>query len=219
MTPRSPADALAAACIRRRPDPTTGRTSGTDLARRDVPDQTERGIVKAGLATPRSSRPAAAVAVVNTLKWLTAVAAVGLLVSGALAGASIAPAEAAEPARSVVLIVTDDQRFDTVTPDLTPNIDRIFRAGGAWYPNAFVSNALCCPSRSSILTGNYSHTTGVFANGGENGGADAFRAFANERSTLAPGFDAAGYRTAPTGKFLDGSREVGEARWGDACVV
>ena len=45
----------------------------------------------------------------------------------------------------------------------TPNMDRIGREGVV-FKNAFVVNALCLPSRATILTGLYSHTTGAVDN-------------------------------------------------------
>ncbi len=45
----------------------------------------------------------------------------------------------------------------------TPNFDRLAREGMV-FRNAFVVNALCLPSRASILTGLYSHTTGAVDN-------------------------------------------------------
>jgi arylsulfatase A-like enzyme len=45
----------------------------------------------------------------------------------------------------------------------TPNMDRIAREG-ITFRNAFVVNALCLPSRASVLTGLYSHSTGAIDN-------------------------------------------------------
>ena len=64
--------------------------------------------------------------------------------------------------RNVIFILTDDHRFDFMgftgkLPWLrTPNMDYLFEHG-AWFKNAYVTTALCSPSRASILTGAYSH--------------------------------------------------------------
>jgi len=64
--------------------------------------------------------------------------------------------------RNVVFILTDDQRYDALgfmhgQPWLrTPNMDSLAREG-AHLKNAFVTTALCSPSRASILTGIYAH--------------------------------------------------------------
>lgn len=47
----------------------------------------------------------------------------------------------------------------------TPHLDRIVKEG-ATFRNAFVVNALCLPSRATILTGLYSHSTGCVDNRG-----------------------------------------------------
>ncbi len=45
----------------------------------------------------------------------------------------------------------------------TPNMDRIAHEG-CTFSNGFVVNALCLPSRATMLTGMYSHTTGAVSN-------------------------------------------------------
>ena len=55
---------------------------------------------------------------------------------------------------SILLIVTDDQRWDTLWA--MPHVRDLLANRGTTFSNAFVVNPLCCPSRSSILTGNYS---------------------------------------------------------------
>ena len=113
---------------------------------------------------------------------------------------------AAKARPSFVVIVTDDQRSDTVTPVLMPNVYSKIVANGITFSNAFVSNPLCCPSRASILTGNFSHTTGVFGNSGAFGGFDAFTSRGNDESTIATDLASDGYRTALVGKYLNGYR-------------
>lgn len=71
--------------------------------------------------------------------------------------------------RNVIFILSDDHRYDFMgfmgkVPDLkTPNMDRLAREG-AHCQNAFVSTALCSPSRASILTGQYAHTHTIVDN-------------------------------------------------------
>lgn len=107
------------------------------------------------------------------------------------------PAEAVVPP-NVVIILTDDQRWDKVAPRWTPEVSEAF--AGHFYSQAIVPNSLCCPSRTSILTGDYSHTTGVWTNQGTFGGFGAF----DDSHTIAGDFDQAGYRTAMIGKYLNG---------------
>jgi N-acetylglucosamine-6-sulfatase len=112
------------------------------------------------------------------------------LVQAASAGATVAP--------SIVLIVTDDQRADTL--DVMPTVQSELADNGVTFTEAFVTNPLCCPSRASILTGQYSHSNGVFGNDPPNGGFAGF----DDSATLATWLQAAGYRTALVGKYLNG---------------
>jgi N-acetylglucosamine-6-sulfatase len=71
--------------------------------------------------------------------------------------------------RNVIFILSDDHRYDFMgftgkVPGLkTPNMDRLAREG-AHCINAFVSTALCSPSRASLLTGQYAHTHTIVDN-------------------------------------------------------
>jgi arylsulfatase A-like enzyme len=70
---------------------------------------------------------------------------------------------------NVIFILSDDHRYDFMgftgkVPGLkTPNMDRL-ATEGAHCENAFVSTALCSPSRASILTGQYAHTHTIVDN-------------------------------------------------------
>jgi arylsulfatase A-like enzyme len=101
---------------------------------------------------------------------------------------------------NIVLILTDDQRFDTLWA--MPTVQRELVGRGVRFTNGYVSNPVCCPSRSTILTGQYSHTTGVYTNDPEQpyGGFPAFR----DGSTVATWLHEAGYHTALMGKYLNG---------------
>ncbi|MHC4397089.1 MAG: sulfatase family protein [Planctomycetota bacterium] len=71
--------------------------------------------------------------------------------------------------RNVIFILSDDHRYDFMgfmgKPKFleTPNMDKMARQG-AHIQNAFVTTALCSPSRASVLTGQYSHKHGVIDN-------------------------------------------------------
>lgn len=60
---------------------------------------------------------------------------------------------------NVLLIVTDDQRTDTM--EAMPKTTRLFAERGTTFSNTFSTTPLCCPSRSSILTGLYAHNHNV----------------------------------------------------------
>ena len=70
--------------------------------------------------------------------------------------------------RNVVFIMTDQQRWDTIAAlgfdhVLTPNLDRLVHEGTA-FTQMYVTSPSCTPSRASLFTGLYPHTTGVFKN-------------------------------------------------------
>lgn len=78
----------------------------------------------------------------------------------------VSPLQAQQP--NFVIMMCDDQRADAMSgadnPVIkTPNMDRIGREGMV-FTNAFVTNALCAPSRATLLTGLYSHANGVTDN-------------------------------------------------------
>jgi arylsulfatase A-like enzyme len=96
---------------------------------------------------------------------------------------------------NVLLIVTDDQRADTLS--VMPGVRRWFGRQGTRFSETYAATPLCCPSRASILTGRYSHTHHVF-----NNGEDAVRSL-NHNVTIQRQLDDAGYRTGIIGKFFN----------------
>ena len=121
-----------------------------------------------------------------------------------LVAACTAPRSAAErdgnsaAPRNVIIILSDDHRYDFMgfmerAPAFlqTPNMDRM-AAQGAHIRNAFVTTALCSPSRASILTGQYAHRHGVVDNTSPIPSGTVFFPTYLQR---------AGYRTAWVGKW------------------
>lgn len=98
---------------------------------------------------------------------------------------------------NIVIIETDDQRWDLL-PYMPKVTSRIVNQG-IKFNNAFATTALCCPSRSSILTGLYTHNHGVWSNFWPDGSVRKF----NDTSTLATWLKDAGYTTGLVGKYLN----------------
>ncbi|GIV00654.1 MAG: hypothetical protein KatS3mg014_2269 [Actinomycetota bacterium] len=136
-------------------------------------------------------------------------ATAGLLLAAAagLGGVGTPTAQAQTPREgapsTIVLLVTDDQRYDTLWA--MPTVQRELVRRGADLPDAFVVNPICCPSRATILTGAYSHTTGVYRQIPPYGRFEWFR----DGSTLATWLHDAGYTTGLFGKYLDGYQHAG----------
>ena len=116
----------------------------------------------------------------------------------------IASAESiAQPTRpNILFILTDDQ--DVGTLRFMPSVQTLLAAQGLTFPNTFAVQPLCCPSRASILRGQYPHNTQILHNAPPVGGFEKFRDLGHETSTLATWLRAAGYRTAFFGKYLNG---------------
>ena len=97
-----------------------------------------------------------------------------VLVCGLLSlpGAAAHSGSPKESKPDIVLILTDDQRWDTLWA--MPEVRRLLVSHGVRFTQGYVSNPLCCPSRTSILTGRYSHSTGIYTNSPPDGGFPAF---------------------------------------------
>jgi N-acetylglucosamine-6-sulfatase len=97
---------------------------------------------------------------------------------------------------NVLLIITDDQRWDAVScngsPWLkTPRIDQL-AAEGVNFQNAFCTTSLCSPCRATILSGLYAHAHGVVNN---------FTDYPTELPSFPKQLQRAGYETAYIGKW------------------
>ncbi len=103
---------------------------------------------------------------------------------------------------NIVMIVTDQQRIDTVGAYgsqicRTPNMDRLAKAGMR-FTKAFTPTGLCSPVRCSLLSGVYPHTHKVLTNVALH---PIREELAVEQDRLSPAIQAAGYRLGYVGKW------------------
>ncbi len=86
-----------------------------------------------------------------------------------IASSMLAAAQTTRRPRNIIFMLTDDHRYDAMgflkgqSFLETPHMDAMAR-NGVYVPNAFVTTALCSPSRASILTGQYAHKHRVVDN-------------------------------------------------------
>jgi arylsulfatase A-like enzyme len=91
--------------------------------------------------------------------------------------------------------MTDDQALTQAAPQYMPKVTRLLRDQGTNFNNAFLTTPLCCPSRATLLTGQYGHNNGVLRN--------TYPALRHKRNVLPVWLRRAGYVTAHVGKFLN----------------
>jgi N-acetylglucosamine-6-sulfatase len=104
---------------------------------------------------------------------------------------------------NIVLILTDDLSWNLITSAYMPHVVALEQRG-ITFRHYFVSDSLCCPSRSTIFTGLFPHDSGVFSNVGHGGGYDAFNANGLELRSYAVALQSHGYLTSMLGKYLNG---------------
>jgi N-acetylglucosamine-6-sulfatase len=102
---------------------------------------------------------------------------------------------------NIIFILTDD--LDYASAPLMPKIYSSLAQQGTTFEEDFVSHAVCCPSRATILTGLYDHNHGVKGDLPPDGGFQKFFSEGIEKSTIATRLQKAGYQTALFGKYLN----------------
>ena len=134
---------------------------------------------------------------------LAALAVVALCLFAAGCGSPTRVVGSPDPP-NVVLVLADDLDARLLEERLAdyPNLQEL-AAAGTTFENAFVTDPLCCPSRATILRGQYAHNHRIVGNWWPRGGARKFRELGHESSTVATWLQDAGYRTALVGKYMN----------------
>ena len=102
---------------------------------------------------------------------------------------------------NIVFILTDDLAMNML--QYMPTVQKM-QKGGTTFSRYFVTDSLCCPSRSSIMTGELPHNSAVFTNTPPDGGYEAFEKRDDQSKIFALALQADGYQTAMLGKYLNG---------------
>jgi len=139
--------------------------------------------------------------------WRLLLAASLLLIGPAGFFSGIAPAEAQTPPTNkpnILFFLTDDQDLLLSSLDYMPHLKALIADHGATFSHYFVPLSLCCPSRTTLLTGEYTHNHEVFTNGTPDGGFEKAYASGVESSTIATMLQGDNYRTVLLGKYLNG---------------
>jgi N-acetylglucosamine-6-sulfatase len=114
---------------------------------------------------------------------------------------SSSPDQGAGQRPNILFILADDMKATDL--DYMPNTQTLLEKQGVQFTKAWVTRPLCCPSRATILRGQYAHNHKVWGNVPPSGGFWKFYEQGLEDSTIATWLDAAGYNTIFIGKYLN----------------
>ena len=105
---------------------------------------------------------------------------------------------------NIIFVLTDDLDRNLGTLEQLPKLKAMLAGQGLTFTNMFVTESLCCPSRSSIQRSQYVHNHQVLGNAPPDGGFQKFYNLKEDQSTVATWLKAAGYHTGYMGKYLNG---------------
>jgi N-acetylglucosamine-6-sulfatase len=105
---------------------------------------------------------------------------------------------------NIVMILADDLDLKLDSLNYMPNLQSLIAQQGTTFTQSLVAESLCCPSRSTILRGQYVHNHQIFNNEYPTGGYRKFSESGHETSNLGVWLQSGGYNTTFLGKYLNG---------------
>lgn len=102
---------------------------------------------------------------------------------------------------NIILIMTDDQQYEQI--QFMPNLLALIAQKGTTFNKGYATNALCCPARATILTGQYTHNHLIYGNAPPRGGFDKVYSTGLEQNSINVRLQQAGYRTSWIGKYVN----------------
>jgi N-acetylglucosamine-6-sulfatase len=118
---------------------------------------------------------------------------IALLLGGC--GSTEEPRQQTRP--NVLVLLTDDQTVESMR--VMAGLRAELAGSGTTFEQSFVSNPLCCPSRATLYTGQYTHNHGVIGNRPPEGGYGRL----DKSEWLPLWLQRAGYHTVHIGKFMN----------------
>lgn len=122
------------------------------------------------------------------------------LVAGLTPAPRSTAAEAPQTRPNIVVVMADDQTVESMR--VMANVNAMLGEQGATFADNYVSFPLCCPSRTTFITGQYGHNHTVMGNALPQGGYE--KLVPTHANTLPAWLKLAGYRTVHIGKYLNG---------------
>ena len=149
-------------------------------------------------------RPQNAAATVALLCGVPLVLAAGPQGEGPSSARAQAP-PAAKP--NIIVLLTDDQENGSMR--VMKTVNKEMKGKGVTLKNYYDNFPLCCPARTTILTGQYAHNLKVLSNNPPDGGYGVFNELHGD-NYLPLWLQAAGYQTSYIDKFENGYAEPDE---------
>ena len=134
---------------------------------------------------------------------LIAVGAAFAALLGGIGAGSESVSAGTLPAPNIVVITTDDQRL-TLNGRIMPETKKRVVDKGTRFTQAIVTTPLCCPSRASLITGQYAHNHGALST------RAGYGSLGDKENVLPEWLRQVGYRTTHIGKYLNGYPGTGQ---------